>query len=133
MFTKGDNTFVEIYGPISLLNLVSTVLERCINKKIFPFLQPIISDGQHSFMPHRSCATQLDDFIHNLGSSYDRECDTAVVYLDFSKAFDSVNPCKLIEKLRYARIGGTLLSWFNIIWRADCREWSLMVHIMIIY
>ena len=35
------------------------------------------------------------------------------VYLDFSKAFDSVNHSKLIEKLGYAGIGGTLLAWFN--------------------
>ncbi|XP_072048564.1 uncharacterized protein [Amphiura filiformis] len=40
-------------------------------------------------------------------------CDTDVVYLDFSKAFDSVNHSKLIEKLRYAGIGGSLLAWFN--------------------
>ena len=35
------------------------------------------------------------------------------MYLDFSKAFDSVNHSKLIETLRYAGIGGTLLAWFN--------------------
>ena len=112
VFKKGDNTCVENYRPISLLSLVSKVLERCIHKKILPFLQPIISDGQHGFMPNRSCVTQLVDFTHNLGSTYDRGCDTDVVYLDFSKAFDSVNHC-LIEKLRYAGIGGLLLAWFN--------------------
>ena len=117
VFKKGDNTCVENYSPISLLSLVSKVLERrCIHKKILPFLQPIISDGQHGFMPNRSCVTQLVDFTHNLGSTYDRGCDTDVVYLDFSKAFDSVNHSKLIEKHRYAGIGGSLLAWFNNYW-----------------
>ena len=90
-----------------------SVLERYIHKKILPFLQPIISYGQHGFMPNRSCVTQLVGFTHNLGSTYDRGCDTNVVWLDFSKAFDSVNHSKLIEKLRYAGIGGSLLAWFN--------------------
>ena len=47
-------------------------------------------------------------------STFDRRCDTDVVYLDFSKAFNLVNHSKLIEKLRYASIiGGSLLAWFN--------------------
>ena len=132
-FKKGDNTCVENYRPMSLLRLVSKVLERCIHQKILPFLQPIIFDGQHGFIPTRSCVTQLVDFTHNLVSTYDRGCDTDVVYLDFSKAFGSVNHSKLIEKLRYAGIGGSLLAWFNNYWRADCRDWSSMVRILTCY
>jgi hypothetical protein len=113
VFKKGDKSCVENYRPISLLSLVSKVLERCIHKKVLPFLQPIISDCQHGFMPNRSCVTQLVDFTYNLGSNYDRGFDTDVVYLDFSKAFDSVNHSMLIEKLRCAGIGGTLLAWFH--------------------
>ncbi len=40
-------------------------------------------------------------------------CDTDVVYLNFSKAFDSVKHSKLIEKLGCAGVGGTLLAWFH--------------------
>ena len=57
--------------------------------------------------------SQLVDFTHNLDSIYDRGCDTEIVYMDFSKAFDSVSHSKLIEKPRYAGIGGSLPAWFN--------------------
>lgn len=113
VFKKGDSSCVENYRPISLLSLVSKVLERCIHKQILPHILPMISDNQHGFLPGHSCTTQLVEFIHDLASNYDRGVDTDVVYLDFSKAFDSVNHYKLFGKLRSTGFGGPLLEWFQ--------------------
>ena len=109
MFKKDDSTWVENYNPVTLLSLVYKVLGRCIPTKKLYFLQAIISDEQHGFMPNRSCVTTFR-FCSKSWLCLWQECD--VVYLDFSTAFDSVNHPKLIEKLRYAGIVGSYLRTF---------------------
>ena len=70
-----------------MLSLVSKILERSIHKKILLVLQAIISDGQHGFMPQSSCATQLNDFTHNLGSTLLKKSvkNTVTYYWQFGR------------------------------------------------
>ena len=51
----------------------------------------VLQVTRRGFMKGRSAVTQLLCFLHEVGSSLDKGHQTDVVYLDFSKAFDSVN------------------------------------------
>ena len=66
---------------------------------------------QHGFRKRRSCTTQLLSVLHNLGKALDSGQVVDIVYLDFSKAFDSVSHQNLLSKLRQYGIGGSLLNW----------------------
>ena len=68
---------------------------------------------QHGFIPGRSCVTQLLSVLHNLGSSLDAGDEVDVIYLDFSKAFDSVPHGRLLHKLSLLGIQGSLHAWFT--------------------
>ena len=59
------------------------------------------------------CTTQLLDMYHAIGSVLDASGQADIIYLDFSKAFDSVNHKLLLHKLQSFGIIGNLLSWFN--------------------
>ena len=50
---------------------------------------------------------------HTIGSVLDASGQADIIYLDFSKAFDSVNHKLLLHKLQSFGIIGNLLSWFN--------------------
>ena len=67
---------------------------------------------QHGFCKRRSCITQLLRVLHDLGKALDSGQEADIVYLDFSKAFDSVSHKKLLLRLRQYGIGGSLLNWF---------------------
>ena len=110
---KGDTNNVENYRPVSLLSSVSKVMERCIYNQIYPVVEPRLSTAQHGFMKFKSCTTQLLDMYHMIGSVLDASGQADIIYLDFSKAFDSVNHKLLIHKLKAFGVNGKLLSWLH--------------------
>ncbi len=79
------------YRPISLLSIVSKVLKRCVFNNIYPFVHALINNVQHGFLQNRSCVTQLLSVLHNIGKNLDQNKQVDMLYLDFSKAFDSVD------------------------------------------
>ena len=114
VYKKGDNENAENYRPISLLCIISKVLERCVLNNIKCHLLKIINVYQHGFLPGRSCMTNLIDVLHYVGSRLDRGGQIDMVYLDMSKAFDKVHHDVLIQKLRKVNgFGGNLLRWFR--------------------
>ena len=96
---KGDRDKVNNYRPVSLLSIVSKIMERCIYNHIYSFVSKDISEKQHVFFSGRSCNTQLLEVYHKIGEFLDTGFQTDVIYLDFSKAFDSV-PHSLSQKFR---------------------------------
>ena len=57
----------ENHRPISLLPIVSKVLERCVGNRFYTFVKDLISALQHGFLPNRSCVTQLLPVLHSIG------------------------------------------------------------------
>ncbi len=100
------------YRPISLLCVISKVMERCIFNIIYPTLELEISDHQHGFLKGKSTSTQMATFIHELSRILDDAGQVDVAYLDFSKAFDSVSHTHLLHKLKGFGIHGELHRWF---------------------
>jgi sarcosine oxidase/L-pipecolate oxidase len=62
----------------------------------------MINKSQHGFLHGRSCVTrgQLLATLHHIGQLLDRNVQTDVLFLDFAKAFDSVDHTILLKKLR---------------------------------
>ena len=76
------------------------------------FVESSLSNLQHGFRKRRSCVTQLLGVLHDVGKALDSGQEADVIYLDFSKAFDSVSHKNLLLKLKQHGISGSLLSWF---------------------
>ena len=111
IFKSGDKTCIKNYRPISLLSLVSKVLEKLVYNNIVDFITSSISVNQFGFLKGRSTLQQLLIFFNYLFCS--REPQTDVVYLDFRKAFDSVAHNELLYKLWNVGITGNLWLWMK--------------------
>ena len=110
IFKSGDRNSVRNYRPISLLSVVSKVLEKLVYNSIVDYTSSSISSCQFGFLRGRSTLQQLLIFfniLHNSSSQID------VVYLDFRKAFDSVAHNELLLKLWNFGINGKLWSWMK--------------------
>ena len=101
------------YRPISLLSIISKVLERCVCNRFYDHVREMINKAQHGFLHGRSCVTQLLSTLHHIGQLLDRNIQTDVLFLDFAKAFDSVDHGILLKKLKAYGISGNLYNWFT--------------------
>ena len=113
VFKKGEAEYVENYRPISLLSLVSKVLERCLLDSFKDQLYEIVKSCQHGFRNGKSCTSNLLEVLDYIGSMLDNGSQIDVVYMDMSKAFDKVCHRRLLYKLSEFGFGGNLLQWFR--------------------
>ena len=96
VYKKGDQEFVENYRPISLLSLISKVLERCVFNYIKDHIYSQLNPCQHGFVPGKNCVSQLIEVSDKIGRQLDRGKQIDVIYLDMSKAFDKVSHKRLL-------------------------------------
>ena len=73
----------------------------------------ILCDQQHGFRQSRSCKTQLIIIINDFAEILNRNEQTNVIFLDFSKAFNKVSHQHLFHKLHHYDIRGDLLTWIK--------------------
>ena len=113
VFKKGEKCDIKNYRPISLLAISSKILERCIFNRIIGYIDPQITDCQHGFTTGRSTVTQLLEAYDNISKDVENRKQVDALYLDLSKAFDSVSYPHLLIKLQWFGINGKLLAWFK--------------------
>ena len=84
-----------------------------------------IRPSQHGFLKGRSCSTNQISFYDKVTRLMDEGKAVDVVYLDFSKAFDTVSHSILLEKLPAHGLDGHTLRWVKNWngWMAEPKEW----------
>lgn len=109
--TKDD---VINYRPISLLSVLSKVIEIIIKHRLISFLNnnKFFSDRQFGFLSGRSTDGALLSHITDIVSHIERGCFSVALYLDIKKAFDTVDHSILLDKLEKCGIRGSALAWF---------------------
>ena len=105
---SGDKTHIKNYRPISLLCIVSKVLERIVYNHIMNFAMNSFTQHQFVFLPGRSTLQQLILFTEKLLNGINNKNEVDVIYMDFKKAFDSVSHNALLSKLQALGISGRL-------------------------
>ena len=106
---------VANYRPVSLLPVVSKLLERHIHRAITTHLNEIrpLSNKQWGFQPGKSTVTALLAVTHDWFKALESRHNVCSVFLDLRKAFDSVPHRLLLEKLNTYALDSHILSWLH--------------------
>ena len=114
VFKQGSRFACSNYRPISVLSSISKIFERCIfNQLMFYFTNNnMISSKQYGFRPGFTTSDCLIDLIEEITSSLDKGLYVISLFLDLSKAFDTVNHQILLNKLKYYGLQQSEYNWF---------------------
>ena len=114
---NGDPYDSRNYRPISLLPIISKLLEKVVHRQLVEHLQhPSNAHGlpheQFAYRHHHSCEDALTLAVNNWQLMLDEGSVCGVVFADMSKAFDRVDHGLLIQDLHELGISGISLRWF---------------------
>ena len=114
LFKSGDPASARNYRPVSLLPIISRILEHFVKHQLTAFLD------QHDLMPptqfaYRKSHSTEDALVlatNRWMMAKSERLHTGIILVDMSKAFDRVQHARLIQVLFDLGIGGPPLLWF---------------------
>jgi hypothetical protein len=124
IYKKGSKTEMSNYRPISLLPVVSKVIETAVYVQLYHYLNvnKILHRSQYGFRNRLSTISAISKLTNEIYKSLDEQYSTAAICFDLSMAFDCVNHTVLLEKLKAYGVHGTNLVWFNSYLSGRCQR-----------
>jgi len=115
LYKSKNRTEINNYRPVSLLPTISKLLEKIVHIRIMKFLKrnEVLYEGQYGFRKGRSTHDAILDFTGNVLDRLDRGDYTIGLFLDMSKAFDTLKHDTLLRKFEFYGIRGVALNWIK--------------------
>ena len=114
VFKKGSHTSLNNYRPISLLSIFNKLLEKLMYNRLINFIQKnnILYEKQFGFRAYHSTDHAILSIIDKIQLAVEERNYSCGIFLDFSKAFDTVDHNILVKKLEQYGIRGIAKEWF---------------------
>ena len=115
LFKGKESDQVINYRPISLLITILKVLEKIMYKKLYKFINKhdILYQSQYGFRNKYSCEQAILELTGQILYARDKGLHAAALFLDLSKALDTLNHDVLLQKLYRYGVRGLCLDWFK--------------------
>ena len=115
IFKAGDVQVFTNYRPVSILPVFSKIMERIMYNRLLSFLNKykIIYDYQFGFRDKHSTYLALITLTEKISEALESGKHVIGIFLDFSKAFDTINHEIMLLKLEHYGIRGVALDWFK--------------------
>ena len=114
-YKSGKKNLMTNYRPISVLSSFSKILERIMYNRLYIYLNDnnLFFQKQFGFREGHSTNHAHIQLINNICDSFNQNKYTLGVFIDLSKAFDTVDHNILLKKLSLYGIKSNNLKWFS--------------------
>ena len=115
VYKKKEKSDMNNYRPISLLPVLSKILEKIMHTRLYSFLneKDAFFSQQFGFRSNHSTDQAATILVDKLSEALNKNLKVATVFLDMSKAFDCVDYNIRLQKLYKYGVRGVAYFWFK--------------------
>ena len=115
LYKSKDRDLTTNYRPISLLLTLSKLLEKVMYSRVYSFLSATnqLYVSQYGFRKMHSCEHAVGELAANITKGIEKGKYTAGIFLDLSKAFDTLEHEVVYMKLEKYGLRGNCMKWFQ--------------------
>ncbi|CAB0013126.1 unnamed protein product, partial [Nesidiocoris tenuis] len=115
IYKNGPKNEMRNYRPISLLCVLSKIIERVVKRQLLEFLNAMdfFSSSQFGFLEGKSTDHAVAEHVQSIVMGLESRRRVGALYLDLAKAFDLVNVDLLLTKLLLAGVRDAPGRWFG--------------------
>ena len=115
IYKSDENDIFQNYRPIAVVPCFSKILERLMYIRLISYLnkQDILYENQYGFRMKHSTQQAIIQVVDKITSAIEQKEYTIGIFLDLSKAFDTVDHNILLKKPEHYGIRGIALEWFK--------------------
>lgn len=112
---KPNTSNCNEYRPVNMLPSYEKVLELLVKDDLCNFIENnnILTNCQSGFRKNNSCETAIQSVLVQWKGVLNKKLYVGAIFLDFKRAFETINRPLLLEKLERMGFRGTVLKWFN--------------------
>lgn len=105
----------EEFRPINTVPVYEKLLEMTVKKQLLDFCDKhqILVPNQSGFRQNHSCETAIVNICNDFVTEVDRGKYVLAVFLDFRRAFETIDRGFLLSKLEQLGLRNTVLKWFT--------------------
>ena len=112
---EGDPLDPNNWRPVTILPLPSKLLDKAVHYQLMNYFQNqnLLDERQHGFRKDFSTATATFKIVKDFFDSYNNGDSTICAFIDYRKAFETLDHKVLLFKLRKYGLDHLAISWIE--------------------